>query len=148
MTTLHKAADLIDLLVARGGAMRLQDMAEALGLPRSTIHRLCGSLVDVGLLHRDGAGTYGLGPRLIGWSLASDATVDLAWMAQPRLRRLSGATGEATSLSISRGVERICIGQACAGSAAIRGHAQDARVRGLRQGAAGACRSPHHRSRL
>lgn len=109
MTTLQKAADLIDLLVARGGTMRPQDMARELGLPRSTIHRLCGSMTDIGLLHRDGTGTYGRGPRLIGWSLASDASVDLASQSQPLLRHLSETTGEATSLSISRGLERICI---------------------------------------
>lgn len=109
MTTLHRAADLIDFLVARGGLVRPQDMVGELGVPRSTIHRLCGSLVEVGLLHRDVTGAYGLGPRLVSWSMASNSAAEFAAMAQPLLRRLSEVTGEASSVSIARGAERICL---------------------------------------
>lgn len=109
MTTLHRAADLLDLLAARGGAIRLNELADALDTPKSSIHRLCAAMVDVGILRRDGAGAYGMGPRLISWALAADLAAELSAIALPIMRRFSETVGEAVNLHIPGGLDRICI---------------------------------------
>jgi DNA-binding IclR family transcriptional regulator len=55
----------LELLVARG-ALTLSDLAGELGLPKSTLHRVCSVLVERGWALRDGAGRFDLGIRAIG----------------------------------------------------------------------------------
>lgn len=44
---------LLALLAAEGRAMSLADLAQRLGLPKATVHRLCSQLMDAGFLARD-----------------------------------------------------------------------------------------------
>lgn len=109
MTTLRKSADLLDVLVANGGSMRLSDLADALDTPKSSLHRLCGALVEIGVLRRDDTGVYDMGPRLISWGLAADLSADIAAIAQPFLQRVHELIGETVGMHVPGGLDRICI---------------------------------------
>ena len=90
---------LVDAVQAQ--PMTLAALVEATGLSRATAHRLAVALEVHGLLARDGAGRFTLGPRLTG--------LDLAGLAQPALEALRDATGESAQLYVRRGDRRLCV---------------------------------------
>jgi DNA-binding IclR family transcriptional regulator len=61
----HAALSVLELLVARG-PLGLSDLAGELGVPKSTLHRVCSILVERGWAVRDAEGRFELGIRAIG----------------------------------------------------------------------------------
>lgn len=59
--------------------MRLHEVAESAGLPKSTVHRVLGMLVEEGLVARVG-NLYQLGDRLLSW-------LEPSWVHDDRLLR-------------------------------------------------------------
>ncbi|MGH9263928.1 MAG: IclR family transcriptional regulator [Acidimicrobiales bacterium] len=96
---LDKAVSLLDAVEA--GPRTLAGLVEATGLSRATAHRLAVALEVHGLLGRDGAGRFILGPRLTG--------LDLPALARPALEALRDRTGESTQLYVRRGDRRLCV---------------------------------------
>ena len=96
---LDKAVALLDVLEQE--PLSLQGLTAATGLPRATVHRLASALEVHGLVARDDAGRFGLGPRI--------ATRPLADAARPALERLRDGTGESVQLYVPRGVVRVCV---------------------------------------
>ncbi len=62
---------ILDLIAARG-PLGLADLTRELGLPKSTVHRICGVLVDRAWAVREPDGRFGLGIRAL--RLGSNAT--------------------------------------------------------------------------
>lgn len=60
-----RALDAVALLSASGAGMRLNDIAPALGLKKSTVHNLLRTLVARGYVVKDGLNRYILGPAII-----------------------------------------------------------------------------------
>ena len=61
---LDKALDVLDAVGASPAGLSQQALAQRLGLPRTTLYRLLGTLVARGLLRRDPARhVYALGAR-------------------------------------------------------------------------------------
>ena len=90
------------------GPASLAQLVERSGLARPTAHRLAVALEHHGLVARDAAGRFTLGPRLS--QLASTAGDDrLLTIAQPVLVRLRDTTGESAQLFRRRGSVRICV---------------------------------------
>ncbi|MER6988805.1 helix-turn-helix domain-containing protein [Saccharopolyspora hirsuta] len=81
--------------------MGTSELARALGLTVSTAHRLATALVAHGLLRRDSAGCFHLGPRF--------ATSELAETARPVLAELCSAAGESVQLWVRRADHRLCV---------------------------------------
>ena len=96
---LDKAVSLLDAVEA--GPRTLAGLVEATGLSRATAHRLAVALEVHGLLGRDGAGRFTLGPRLTG--------LDLPALARPALEALRDRTGESAQLYVRRGDRRLCV---------------------------------------
>ncbi|MDQ1688380.1 MAG: hypothetical protein QOK42_1355 [Frankiaceae bacterium] len=93
------------------GPASLATLVERSGLARPTAHRLAVALEHHGLVARDAAGRFTLGPRLS--QLASTAGEDrLLSVAQPVLVRLRDTTGESTQLFRRRGSVRLCVAAA------------------------------------
>jgi DNA-binding IclR family transcriptional regulator len=61
----HAALSVMELVVSEG-RLGLGDLARELGLPKSTLHRICAILVDRGWALRDEQGRYEPGVRAIG----------------------------------------------------------------------------------
>ncbi|MDN5767591.1 MAG: IclR family transcriptional regulator [Humibacillus sp.] len=96
--SIDRAVRLLELLAEAGGSMRLNDLAEATGLPQPTIHRLLRALVANGHVCQDASRQYALGPRLIRLGqLAGDG---LAARAQPFLVELVELTGETAAVAV------------------------------------------------
>lgn len=97
------------------------EAARTAGLARPTAHRLLVSLADAGLIERDAAGRWLLGPELYFLGSAAASRYDVTALAQPVVRRLSIATGESAFFSARRGDETICLVRED-GSFPIRSH--------------------------
>jgi len=96
---LDKAISVLDAV--EGGPRTLAGLVEATALSRATAHRLAVALEVHGLLDRDTAGRFVLGPRLTG--------IDLPAMARPALEALRDETGESAQLYVRRDDRRLCV---------------------------------------
>jgi len=80
--------------------MHLRDIAGALGLQRSTIHRYLTSLVRAGLLRQVRVSTYGLGPLLIQLGATAVGALRVVNLGENYLQRLVEEGGETAVMSI------------------------------------------------
>ena len=80
--------------------MHLRDIAGALGLQRSTIHRYLNSLVRAGLLRQVRVSTYGLGPLLIQLGATAVGALRVVNLGENYLQRLVEEGGETAVMSI------------------------------------------------
>ena len=136
MSVLEKASDLIDCLGRAGEPVTLGYVRSALGMPKSSTHRLLGELATLGIVRRTEDGRYSLGPRLLYWGEAAADTFDLRAVAELPMRRLRDEVGESVHLYVREHDTRICIA-AVEGRHELRPFIQLGRPLPLRVGAAG-----------
>lgn len=136
MSVLQKASDLIDCLGRAGEPVTLGFVREALGMPKSSTHRLLNELAALGIVRRTDDGRYSLGPRLLYWGEAAADTFDLQAVAEQPMRRLRDELGESIHLYIRDHDTRICIA-AVEARHELRPFIQLGRPLPLRVGAAG-----------
>jgi DNA-binding IclR family transcriptional regulator len=111
---LDRSVLLLELLA--DGPRTLRWLSEHSRLPRPTAHRLLVALETHGLVTRDAAGAFRLGPRLTELAFRADPALDLAALADPVLARLHDATGESVQLYVRSGDKRLCIAARDAGT--------------------------------
>ncbi len=103
-----KTVAILDTLERR--PCSLSELASSTAMPRATAHRLAVALERHGLVDRDGAGRFLLGPRLavLGREAGRGAR-SLAEAAGPALAELRDRTGESTQLYVPAGDRRVCV---------------------------------------
>ncbi len=101
MQGIERAAAVLRAVGHGGGGLRLADVVEAVGLPKTTVHRVVGALEAEGLLRTDGGGLIRLGPTLR--DLARVATTDLAAQVRPAVLALHRATDETVDVAVVDG---------------------------------------------
>jgi DNA-binding IclR family transcriptional regulator len=98
-----------------GGTAGVSDIAERVGLPKSTVSRLLLTLVELGVAEQTGpGGGYRLGPylhRLAGAALPVRSLID---RARPHLVELVQSVGESAGLSILDGSQVLYLDQVTA----------------------------------
>lgn len=109
MSVLNKAAEIVEAIGSDRNASRLGELAAALDMPKSSLHRLLVEMVSLGLLRTDGEGAYSLGPRLIRWGALAADSFDLRSVARPVMRALRDATDETVNLYVPVDTNRVCI---------------------------------------
>jgi DNA-binding IclR family transcriptional regulator len=109
MSVLEKATQILDLVAESPEAATLTSIAQRLGQPRSSTHRLLSELVHLGLLFRVGTATYIPGPRLVRWGEAASGVTDIVRIAQPAMVRLRDAVGESVHLYVRQRNTRVCV---------------------------------------
>lgn len=106
----ERALDIL-LVFTEHTSLGLTEIADKVGLHKSTVHRLLASLEGKGFLIRDTATEkYRLGLRL--WELSAklmEQTDEPGMQLLPEMERLRDAVGETVSLYIREGHERIRI---------------------------------------
>ncbi len=85
------------------------EAARTTGLARPTVHRMLASLADEGLVDRDPAGRWLLGPELYLLGTAAATRYDVTLLAQPIVRQLATTTEESAFYSTRRGGETVCL---------------------------------------
>lgn len=88
----------------------LGDLAERVGLPKSSVHRLLVTLIAHGFVDRDPATRrYRLGIRLFELGSAAIHERGLHSAAHPALEQLSSSTGETCHLAVLSGIEAVYV---------------------------------------
>lgn len=104
--TLRRSASILRALETDPWGMSLSQVAEATGLPRSTVHRLLVSMQEEQLVAiASEAGGYRLGPAFVRVAASVNRWIS-AWM-RPELVRLSAALGETVDLAFLVGRQMI-----------------------------------------
>jgi len=101
--TLMRGLDVLEALAQE--TLGHIELAERLGLTKSTAHRLASALVDRGYLAFRPREGYRLGPKLLELGFLAQAQADLVQIARPHLDELSRTTGDTVHLGILDGDE-------------------------------------------
>lgn len=98
--SLRRALVVLDHVRDHAG-LSLTQLAEAVGLTKSTVLRLAVPLIEAGLLHRGReSGYYHLGPGALQLGQAYLATLDLRTVAAEETHRLADEVGETVHLVV------------------------------------------------
>ncbi len=113
--SVERAFAVISCLAA--GPAGVSDIAERVGLPKSTVSRLLVTLVDLGVVEQSAPGSgYRLGAYLQTLAGTAQPTRRLVDVARPHLVELVNAVGEAAGLSVLDGSEVLYLDQVSAQS--------------------------------
>jgi DNA-binding IclR family transcriptional regulator/sugar lactone lactonase YvrE len=108
--SLDKALDVLDAVGRAPAGLSQAVLAAQLGLPRTTMYRLLGTLVARGMLRRDPLRrVYCLGMRCFEYARAAYSMPDLVAAAGSELRALRDMTGETTYLATLDGLETVSL---------------------------------------
>jgi len=107
----HRTVALLRCLAAApGGGLRLKDLADTVGLPRPTTHRILANLMAEGMVERDAGGKfYRLGLELFALAARAGNPMNLRELCRPALLRLTGSLGETIFLLVRSGFDAVCI---------------------------------------
>jgi DNA-binding IclR family transcriptional regulator len=105
---LGDAASLLDALAAveEAGPSRLASLT---GRRTADVARVLARLDELGLVERDGGGSYRLGLRLFRLGAAVARRLDVRTAARPFLEELHRATEETVYLCVRRGDQALCV---------------------------------------
>jgi DNA-binding IclR family transcriptional regulator len=101
--TLDRGLRLLSLVADTPGGVTMTEAAQRLGVGRTVVYRLASTLVEHGLLRRDGGGRLRLGAGVL--QLARRARPLVAEAALAPLRRLAEDVGATAHLTIADGGE-------------------------------------------
>jgi DNA-binding IclR family transcriptional regulator len=109
---IDRAVALLDALAREPDPASLKILSAETGLHPSTAFRILASLGEHGLVGRDGANLYRLGPRLLQWAGRAASGLDLREIARPVMKWLRDEVGESVNLTVREGdqvvyVERV-----------------------------------------
>ncbi len=104
---IDKSVSILEAVVASPAT--LADLVDRTGITRPTAHRLAQALEAHGLVDRDAAGRFVLGPRIAAWAAGADALQTRAAAAVVSLR---DATGVSAQVYRRVGDQRLCIAAA------------------------------------
>ena len=97
-------------MVKNSNSVRIADVSQALGIARSSAHRLLAMLAYRGYLRQDSeTKAYMAGPALVELGLAVVGNMDIRQPARPLMERLASETGETTSLVLLDGTHALFI---------------------------------------
>lgn len=109
MATLHKTADVLFFLNAQRRACGVTEVAQSLGLPKTTAHRLLSDLRYRALVERDDDGNYRLGLGLVALGLGAARHDRVLVHAKPILERAAAELGQPVFFVASRGGELVVL---------------------------------------
>jgi len=111
---LRRAVQILDLISESTDSLTFTDIVTLLGLPKSSVHGLCATLVELGLLHRSDAGTYLLGSHTMSWANGFLRQTDLVAEFQQLFNERRELTPFTVTLTVLEGTQVIYL--ACANS--------------------------------
>jgi len=99
--SVSRAVSVLDAIADLGGQAALSDIAEVLGLPAPTVHRILRTLVEVDYVRQLSTKQYALGPALV--HLGDRASRLLSTWATPILASLEAKVHETANLAVLSG---------------------------------------------
>lgn len=101
----HRAAGLLKAFTRERPSLGLAELSAAVGLHRSTAHRLLAALEAEGLVDRSADGGYRLGPEMLALGSRALGAADLREACRAELIELAAATHETATVEILIGGE-------------------------------------------
>ena len=113
LRTVDRALQVLQEFRTPADALTVTEIAERLGIHRSSASRLVSTLGARGFLERTAIGDLvRLGPEVARLGRITLATRELATVAQPLMERLAADTGETVTLAAPAGAEALTVAQA------------------------------------
>ncbi|MEK8129572.1 IclR family transcriptional regulator [Paenibacillus filicis] len=106
--TVVRSMDLLNLFLTHS-KLNMNEMAQLSGIPKTSVHRMMGSLEEMGFLHKDKNGHYSLGLLFLQFGNLVAERLDIRHIALPVMERLRSEIGEAVHLVLRDGNESIYI---------------------------------------
>lgn len=106
--TVVKSMELLHLFIEHA-RLGLNEMVELTGIPKTSIHRMVGSLEDMDFLQKGEDGKYQLGLLFLQFGQLVADRLDIRRIALPAMSELRDLVGEAVNLIIRDGKEAIYI---------------------------------------
>ena len=101
--TIHKAVQILRAFTPDSPEIGVRDLAEKVGIPRSTVHRLLTALEREGIVEQNrDTGRYRLGFELVAIAGMALRTVNVRRVALPHMTRLAGRWQETVDLDVLR----------------------------------------------
>jgi DNA-binding IclR family transcriptional regulator len=104
-----RTLDIFELLAAEAQGLTVSEIADKLGLARSSAHGLVRTLHGRGYLNEDGGRRFQLGPRLIQLGMNVADRLELRTAARGPLERLVAATHDTAELVVPEGGELLYV---------------------------------------
>lgn len=96
--SIQRAFELLEAMADAGGQLGLSELADRVGLPKPTVHRLVRTLVVLGYVRQEPSRAYTLGPRLV--RLGDSSARLLGLWATPHLQEVVDVLGESANLTV------------------------------------------------
>ncbi|WP_027363970.1 IclR family transcriptional regulator [Desulfotruncus alcoholivorax] len=110
--SVERALKILEALGDSGGSMSINEISEQVGLHKSTVHRLLGTLGSKGFVQQEALTMrYKLGVKVLELSNKMLSSLDVWKEALPYMQRLANTTGEAIHLAIINDYEVVYIGK-------------------------------------
>ena len=103
----HAVLDVLESL-GESNQLSLAELTRRLGLPKTSVHRVCGALVERGWLLRDASGVYSLGIRALGVGAAA-AELPIVVAFRPVAAELLARHNETVSLTLLDGDDSLFV---------------------------------------
>lgn len=107
--TLNRGLRILDTVAASPGPVGVNEIARQIGVHKSTVSRLCATLVTAGYLGRTASNQFILGPKLYQVAGVVATTVDLRSAARPALTQLVETCRETVSLTALEGRQIVTV---------------------------------------
>lgn len=116
----------LEACASKQGAMTIIELVQATGLAKTTVHRMCWKLVELGLLEHSAEG-FSVGSKMFALAATNPRISQLRIAAIPHMVELQRQTGAMVNLAILSGGRALVIDalftQGSAGLPALVGHA-------------------------
>jgi DNA-binding IclR family transcriptional regulator len=106
---LARAHAILDMIAASDPQLTVSEIARRLELPKSTVHGLCATLVNLGLLTRRADNGFDVGPHVMRWANAFIARTDIVSEFAALWDGLNVLSGETITLSVLEEAEVVYI---------------------------------------
>lgn len=106
---LVRATRILDAMSSDVRPKGISELARSLALPKSTVHGLCRTLVELGLLLRVGPSQFAIGPHVLAWANAFQSQSDLTVEFTRIWDELKAFPRETVTLSVLSGTEVLYI---------------------------------------
>lgn len=108
--SVERALDVLLLFTSAKSEMGITDIAQALDLSKSTVHRLLTALQNKGFVRQNPENQrYGLGLALLHLGQLVGDRLDLKQLARPIMNQLQEETEETVNLNIVQDGHRVCV---------------------------------------
>jgi IclR family transcriptional regulator, blcABC operon repressor len=104
-----RARAVLDMVSTCEPPLTVSEIARRLYLPKSTVHGLCATLVNLGLLSRRTDNGFNIGPHVMRWANAFNARSDVITEFAGLWDGLNVLSGETITLSVLEGAEVVYI---------------------------------------